>query len=57
MIGGVIVGSYGIFRQYKLQKQIRLLNAELSKLRDAGQPFDSIADQQDSPAGAPHSEH
>ncbi|MFC6651872.1 LapA family protein [Paenibacillus rhizoplanae] len=36
LIGGVVVGSYGIFRQYKLQKQIKNLNAELAKLRDAG---------------------
>lgn len=34
LIGGVVVGSYGIFRQYKLQKQIKSLNAELAKLRD-----------------------
>lgn len=42
LIGGVVVGSYGIFRQYKLQKQIKGLNAELSKLRDAGNPMDSL---------------
>lgn len=35
LIGGIIVGSYGIFRQYKLQRQIKGLTAELNKLRDA----------------------
>ncbi|WNS46173.1 lipopolysaccharide assembly protein LapA domain-containing protein [Paenibacillus sp. MMS20-IR301] len=43
LIGGVVVGSYGIFRQYKLQKQIKGLNAELSKLRDTGSSLDSIS--------------
>ena len=33
-IGGIIVGSFGIFRQYKLQKQIRILTAELTQLRE-----------------------
>lgn len=42
LIGGVVVGSYGIFRQYKLQKQIKGLNAELSKLRDAANSMDSL---------------
>jgi uncharacterized integral membrane protein len=42
LIGGVVVGSYGIFRQYKLQKQIKGLNAELAKLRDAGNAMDSL---------------
>lgn len=43
LIGGVVVGSYGIFRQYKLQKQIKGLNAELAKLRDAGNTMDSLS--------------
>lgn len=42
LIGGVIVGSYGIFRQYKLQKQIKSLNAELTKLRDTNPSMDSL---------------
>ncbi|NQX48084.1 DUF1049 domain-containing protein [Paenibacillus tritici] len=42
LIGGLVVGSYGIFRQYKLQKQIKNLNAELAKLRDAGSAMDSL---------------
>lgn len=56
VIGGVIVGSYGIFRQYKLQKQIKVLNAELSKLRDAGNSFDALSAQPDSLAGEPNAE-
>ncbi|UQZ36062.1 DUF1049 domain-containing protein [Paenibacillus sp. PK3_47] len=43
LIGGVIVGSYGIFRQYKLQKEIKSLHAELSKLRDTGSSLDSLS--------------
>lgn len=30
LIGGIIVGSYGIYRQYKLQKQIKALTAKLA---------------------------
>ena len=58
VIGGVIVGSYGIFRQYKLQKQIKVLNAELSKLRDEGNTFDpqSSQAQRDSLAEEPNME-
>ncbi|WP_379153793.1 lipopolysaccharide assembly LapA domain-containing protein [Paenibacillus sp. sgz5001063] len=48
LIGGVIVGSYGIFRQYKLQKQIKGLTAELNKLRDADHSLDAVALNQDS---------
>ncbi|WP_019911840.1 LapA family protein [Paenibacillus sp. HW567] len=48
LIGGVIVGSYGIFRQYKLQKQIKVLTAELNKLRDAGNALDDLPNQKDS---------
>ncbi|OKP80676.1 hypothetical protein A3844_26670 [Paenibacillus helianthi] len=48
LIGGVIVGSYGIFRQYKLQKQIKGLTAELNKLRDAGNSLDAVPVNQDS---------
>ncbi|WP_136604377.1 LapA family protein [Paenibacillus dokdonensis] len=34
LIGGIIVGSYGIFRQYKLQKQIKLLSAQLTHIQN-----------------------
>ncbi|GIO30269.1 MULTISPECIES: LapA family protein [Paenibacillus] len=34
LIGGIIVGSYGIFRQYKLQKEIKLLNAQLAFIQN-----------------------
>lgn len=30
LIGGIIVGSYGIYRQYKLQREIKRLSTELS---------------------------
>ncbi|GAB6988617.1 LapA family protein [Paenibacillus pini] len=33
LIGGIIVGSYGIFRQYKLQKQVKLLTAKLDQIQ------------------------
>ncbi|WP_438349750.1 LapA family protein [Paenibacillus sp. FA6] len=29
LIGGIIVGSYGIYRQYKLQKEIKRLSTQL----------------------------
>ncbi|HEY2494111.1 MAG TPA: lipopolysaccharide assembly protein LapA domain-containing protein [Paenibacillus sp.] len=31
LIGGIIVGSYGIFRQYKLQKQVKRLTQQLAQ--------------------------
>ncbi|MWV43811.1 DUF1049 domain-containing protein [Paenibacillus sp. HJL G12] len=34
LIGGIIVGSYGIFRQYKLQKEIKLLSAQLTHIQN-----------------------
>ncbi len=30
LIGGIIVGSYGIYRQYKLQREIKRLSNELN---------------------------
>ncbi|WP_339802408.1 lipopolysaccharide assembly protein LapA domain-containing protein [Paenibacillus sp. FSL R5-0744] len=51
LIGGIIVGSYGIFRQYKLQKQIKSLNAELTKLRDADTSLDSFNTDNDGLTG------
>ncbi|MBW4083195.1 lipopolysaccharide assembly LapA domain-containing protein [Paenibacillus sp. S150] len=45
LIGGIIVGSYGIFRQYRLQRQIKSLTAELNKLRDAGNSPDAPLNQ------------
>jgi len=50
LIGGVIVGSFGIFRQYKLQKEIKTLNAELTKLRNANTYLDSLNTESDTPA-------
>ncbi|MDQ0195865.1 LapA family protein [Paenibacillus wynnii] len=47
LIGGIIVGSYGIFRQYKLQKQIKIMTAELTKLRDANTSMESMNIDQD----------
>ncbi|MGF7045811.1 putative integral membrane protein [Paenibacillus sp. DS2015] len=32
LIGGIIVGSYGIFRQYRLQKEIKRLTKQLEQL-------------------------
>lgn len=51
LIGGIIVGSYGIFRQYKLQKQIKGLTAELNKLRDADNSMDTLDIDNDSVTG------
>lgn len=48
LIGGVVVGSYGIYRQYKLQKEIKSLKAELAKLHDTGNVMDTSALQGDS---------
>ncbi|WP_340022633.1 lipopolysaccharide assembly protein LapA domain-containing protein [Paenibacillus sp. FSL K6-1096] len=47
LIGGVVVGSYGIYRQYKLQKEIKSLKTELAKLSDAGNVMDVPGVQDD----------
>lgn len=51
LIGGIIIGSYGIFRQYKLQKEIKTLTAELNKLRDTNHSMDTLDIDNDSPTG------
>lgn len=51
LIGGVIVGSYGIFRQYKLQKQIKSLTTELTKLREASPSIEPLNIDDDSLSG------
>ncbi|GAB6926424.1 hypothetical protein JCM10914A_04070 [Paenibacillus sp. JCM 10914] len=35
LIGGLIVGAFGIYRQYQMQKQIRTLAAEIIHVREA----------------------
>lgn len=51
LIGGLIVGSYGIFRQYKLQKQIKALTVELNQLREANSSVDSfISENEEMPS-------
>lgn len=35
LLGGVIVGSYGIFLQYKLQKKLKLAEGKLQQVLDA----------------------
>jgi putative membrane protein len=35
LIGGIIVGSYGIYRQYKLQREIKRLGSELNHVIQA----------------------
>lgn len=35
LIGGIIVGSYGIYRQYKLQREIKRLSNELNHVIQA----------------------
>ncbi len=35
LIGGIIVGSFGIFRQYKLQREIKALSAQLAHIQTA----------------------
>lgn len=34
LLGGLIVGSFGIFRQYKLQREIKRLTTQLQNLQE-----------------------
>ncbi|MGW8956374.1 LapA family protein [Paenibacillus sp. NPDC055715] len=38
LLGGLIVASYGIFRQYKLQREIKRLTTQLHKLQEEHKP-------------------
>lgn len=46
LLGGLIVGSFGIFRQYKLQREIKRLNAQLLNYQEEipllGTEYDEI---------------
>jgi uncharacterized integral membrane protein len=46
VLGGLIVGFFGIFRQYRLQRTIRQLQKQTEELRSARQP---PAENPDSP--------
>lgn len=35
LLGGIVVGSYGIYRGYRLQREIKKLNAKLIHIQDA----------------------
>ncbi|MNN33920.1 hypothetical protein D3C81_1476990 [compost metagenome] len=35
LLGGLIVGSFGIYRGYRLQKEVKSLNAKLVHIQDA----------------------
>lgn len=35
LIGGIIVGSYGIYRQYQMQKEIKSLAGQLIHIQEA----------------------
>ncbi|MBA9086313.1 putative integral membrane protein [Fontibacillus solani] len=35
LLGGLIVGSFGIYRGYRLQKEVKNLNAKLVHIQDA----------------------
>jgi putative membrane protein len=36
LLGGLIIGSFGIVRQYQLQKKIRLLQHEIGESKEIG---------------------
>ncbi|MNJ78387.1 hypothetical protein D3C77_761310 [compost metagenome] len=35
MLGGIVVGSFGIYRGYRLQREIKKLNAQLVHIQNA----------------------
>ncbi|OPA81115.1 hypothetical protein BVG16_01895 [Paenibacillus selenitireducens] len=35
LLGGLIVGSYGIYLQYRLQRKLKLAQAQLKQVQDA----------------------
>ncbi|WP_223069924.1 LapA family protein [Paenibacillus caui] len=34
LLGGIIVGAFGIYRSFRLQKQVKQLNAKLQRIQD-----------------------
>ncbi|MGF9698324.1 LapA family protein [Paenibacillus sp. MABNR03] len=41
LIGGIIVGSYGIFRQYRLQRENKQLKLRISELENSTSTYSS----------------
>ncbi|GIO84296.1 hypothetical protein J25TS5_12280 [Paenibacillus faecis] len=35
LLGGIIVGAFGIYRGYRMQKEIKILNAKLVHIQEA----------------------
>ncbi|MEF2965553.1 lipopolysaccharide assembly protein LapA domain-containing protein [Paenibacillus sp. M1] len=35
LLGGIIIGSFGIYRGYRLQKEVKTLNAKLVHIQEA----------------------
>ncbi|GAA0133827.1 hypothetical protein YSY43_06670 [Paenibacillus sp. YSY-4.3] len=35
LLGGIIVGSFGIYRGYRLQKEVKILSAKLAQIQEA----------------------
>jgi uncharacterized integral membrane protein len=53
LLGGLIVGSFGIFRQYKLQREIKRLTTQLHTLQEEHTPaVEAYADMAYDTAGS-----
>ncbi|WP_334073358.1 MULTISPECIES: LapA family protein [Paenibacillus] len=55
LLGGIIVGAFGIYRSYRLQKEIKILNAKLVHIQEATgyvfpEPVAPDEKQEDSPS-------
>lgn len=56
LLGGIIVGAFGIYRGYRLQKQVKALNAKLVHIQEVtGYSLDTEIVQDGAAAGTPAS--
>lgn len=52
LLGGIIVGSFGLYRGYRLQKEVKMLQAQLAHIQEATgytfpQPEESASESKD----------
>ncbi|MGM1046909.1 MAG: LapA family protein [Bacillota bacterium] len=50
LIGGIIVGSYGIYRQYQMQKEIKSLAAQLIHIQEVTGYTPEITEEPETPS-------
>ncbi|MUG43652.1 lipopolysaccharide assembly protein LapA domain-containing protein [Paenibacillus woosongensis] len=53
LLGGIIVGSFGIYRGYRLQKEVKILSAKLAQIQEAT-GYEFLDNEKSAPEEADH---